>query len=227
VAFRIPNSEFRIRPGYGNRPVGHTYTLLMTRSCPWCLEPIPVDPALPECPHCGRPLGEEGESKARELRFDRVEGAQAARFRRMLAWGAPIMALIAVAMPLVHVGALAVVPLLVAVHLVLVRVVLVRDAQRLLGPVRRLLNRWLARFSFLWIGLPGYGAMTVPVIGVLVGVGTFAVLTSLSGRKLARWEKLVPIVLAVLSIGFLVIAISIAVLFGWSMMAIVDRMQTP
>jgi hypothetical protein len=82
--------------------------------------------------------------------------------------------------------------------------------------------------------------MTVPVIGVLVGVGTFAVLTSLvhvstmvslqrerSGRKLARWEKLVPIVLAVLSIGFLVIAISIAVLFGWSMMAIVDRMQTP
>ena len=244
VGRQIRNPKSAIRnfpePGCGNQRAAHTYTLLMTRSCPWCLEPIPVDPALPECPHCGRPLGEEGESKARELRFDRVEGAQAARFRRMLAWGAPIMALIAVAMPLVHVGALAVVPLLVAVHLVLVRVVLVRDAQRLLGPVRRLLNRWLARFSFLWIGLPGYGAMTVPVIGVLVGVGTFAVLTSLvhistmvslqrerSGRKLARWEKLVPIVLAVLSIGFLVIAISIAVLFGWSIMAIVDRMQTP
>jgi len=210
----------------------------MTRSCPWCLEPLLVRPAPPECPHCGRPLGEEGEPRARELRFDRVEAAQVGRFRRMLAWGMPVAALIAVAMPLVHVGALAVVPLLVAVHLMLVRVVLVRDAQRLLGPVRRMLNRWLARFSFLWIGLPGYGAMTVPVVGVLVGVGTFTVLTSLvhvstmvtlqrerSGKELARWEKLVPVVLAVLSIGLLVVVIGLAMLFGWSIMAIVDRMQ--
>jgi len=212
----------------------------MTRSCPWCLEPLPARAAPSECPHCGRPLGEEGEPKARELRFDRVEAAQTARFRRMLAWGAPITALIAVAMPVAHVAALAVVPLLVAVHLVLVRMVLVRDTQRLLGPVRRLLNRWLARFSFLWIGIPGYGAMVVPIIGVLVGVGTFTVLTSLvhvssmvslqrerSGKKLARWEKLVPIVLAVLSIGFVVIVISIAVLFGWSIVAIANRMQAP
>ena len=217
-----------------------TYTLLMTRSCPWCLEPLPVRSAPSECPHCGRPLGEEGEPKARELRFDRVEAAQAARFRRMLAWGVPIIAVIAVAMPFAHVGALAVVPVLVAVHLVLVRVVLVRDAQRLLGPVRRLLNRWLARFSFLWIGIPGYGAMVVPIAGVLVGVGTFTVLTSLvhvatmvslqrerSGRKLARWEKVVPIALAALSIWFILIVISIAILFGWSVTAIVDRMQGP
>ena len=212
--------------------------MLVNKSCPWCLEPLPVRSDPPECPHCGRPLGEDGEPRARELRFDKVEAAQAARFRRMLAWGVPITALIAVAMPFVHVGALAVVPLLVAVHLVLVRVVLVRDGQCLLGPVRRFLNRWLARFSFLWIGLPGYGAMTVPLVGVLVGVGTFAVLTSLvhvstlvslqrerSGRELARWEKLVPIVLAVLSVGFLVIVIGLAVLFGWSIMTIVDRMQ--
>ena len=212
----------------------------MTRSCPWCLEPLPVRSTPSECPHCGRPLGEEGEPKARELRFDRVEAAQAARFRRMLAWGVPIFALIAVAMPFAHVGALAVVPVLVAVHLVLVRVVLVRDAQRLLGPVRRLLNRWLARFSFLWIGIPGYGAMVVPIAGVLVGIGTFTVLTSLvhvstmvslqrerSGRNLARWEKLVPIALAALSIGFIVVVISIAILFGWSVTAIVDRMQAP
>ncbi len=201
---------------------------------------MPVRSISPECPLCGRPLGEEGEPKARELRFDRVEAAQTARFRRMLAWGVPIVALIGVAMPFVHVGALAVVPVMVAVHLVLVRVVLVRDAQRLLGPVRRLLNRWLARFSFLWIGIPGYGAMVVPIAGVLVGAGTFTVLTSLvhvstmvslqrerSGRKLARWEKLVPIVLAVLSIGFIVIVILIGMLFGWSILAIADRMQAP
>ena len=81
------------------------------------------------------------------MRFKRVEAAQAAVYRRILAWGVPIVAVIAVAMPFVHIGALAVVPLLVAVHLVCVRVVMVRDTQRLLRPVRRLLNRWLARFS--------------------------------------------------------------------------------
>jgi len=169
-----------------------------------------------------------------------VEAAQAANFRRMLAWGIPTTALIAVALPFVHVGAVAVVPLLVAVHLVLVRIVLVRDAQRLLRPVRRLLNRWLARFSFLWIGIPGYGAMVVPVIGVLVGVGTFAVLTSVvhvstavslqrerSGRELARWEKAAPVVLAVLSIGLILFVIAVAMIFGWSVMAIADRMRAP
>jgi len=156
----------------------------------------------------------------------------------MLAWGVPVSAAIAIVMPVVHVGALAVVPLLTAVHLVIVRVVLVRDAQRLLRPVRRLLNRWLARFAFLWIGLPGYGAMTAPVIGVVIGAGTFALLTTVvhvstlvslqrerSGQELALWEKLVPTVLAVLSVTLLVLVIGIAIIFGWSVMALVDRMQ--
>jgi hypothetical protein len=152
----------------------------------------------------------------------------------------PLAAVIALVMPFVHIGALAVVPLLLAVHLVTVRVLLVRDAQRLLRPVRRLLNRWLARFSFLWIGIPGYGAMTVPVVGVLVGVGTFALLTSIvqvstavslererAGKELARWEKVVPVVLAVISIGLILLAIAVAALFGWSVMAIMERMQVP
>jgi hypothetical protein len=169
-----------------------------------------------------------------------VEAAQAAAYRRLLVWGAPTVVVIAIAMPFAHIGALAIVPLLVAVHLVIVRVVLVRDAQRLLRPMRRLLNRWLARFSFLWIGLPGYGAMTVPVIGVVLGAGTFALLTSIvnvstavslererSGKELARWEKLVPIVLAVISIGLILLAIGVAALFGWSVMAIMERMQAP
>jgi len=174
------------------------------------------------------------------VRFEKVEAAQSAAFRRLLAYGAPVVAVIAVAMPFVHIGALAVVPLLIAVHLVIVRVVLVRDAQRLLRPMRRLLNRWLSRFSFLWIGLPGYGAMTVPVVGVVLGVGTFALLTSIvhvstavslnrerTGQELAPWEKLVPIVLAVVSIGLILLAIGVAALFGWSVMAIVERMQAP
>ncbi len=143
-------------------------------------------------------------------------------------------------MPLLHFGALAVVPLLLGTHLVVCRLVLARDAQRLLGPVRRLLNRWLARFAFLWIGLPGYGSMTVPVVGIVVGAATFAVLTSVvhfstvwslqrerKGRALAPWEKVVPIVLAVLTIGLTLLVIVLTVVFGWSVMAIVERLQAP
>ncbi len=212
----------------------------MTRSCPWCLEPLPVRPTPLECPHCGRPLGEAGEPQARELRFNKVEAAQGAAYRRLLAWGVPSVAVIAIAMPFVHIGALAVVPLLVAVHLVTVRVLLVRDAQRLLRPMRRLLNRWLARFSFLSIGLPGYGAMTVPFVGVFLGAGTFVLLTSIvhvstavsldrerTGQELALWEKLVPVALAVISIGLILLAIGVAAFFGWSVMAIMERMQGP
>jgi hypothetical protein len=175
-----------------------------------------------------------------ELRYARVEAVQAAAYRRLLTWGAPVVAVIALVMPFVHVGALAVVPLLTAVHLVVARVVVVRQAQRLLRPVRRLLNRWLARFSFLWIGLPGYGAMTVPIVGVVLGVGTFALLTSVvhlstavslererSGKELARWEKLLPVALAILSLGLILILIAAATVFGWSVMAIVEKLQAP
>ena len=212
----------------------------MTRSCPWCLEPLPVRQTPPECPHCGSQLGKDAEPKALELRFKRVEAAQSASYRRLLAWGAPIAAVFALVMPFFHIGALAVVPFLLAVHLVTVRVVLVRDAQRLLGPVRRLLNRWLVRFTFLWIGLPGYGAMTVPLVGVMIGVGTYALLTSVvhvstavsldrerRGQGLALWEKLVPVLLAVISVGLIVLAIGAAVLFGWSVTAIVEKLQAP
>jgi hypothetical protein len=185
-------------------------------------------------------LGEEGEPQARELRFKKVEAAQATSYRRLLIWGTPAAAVIAIVMPFVHIGALAVVPLLVAVHLVVVRVVLVRETQRLLRPMRRFLNRWLTRFVFLWIGLPGYGAMTVPVVGLLFGAGTFALLTSIvhvstavslererSAKDLARWEKAVPIVLAGFSIVLILLLAGLAALFGWSVMAIVEKMQTP
>jgi hypothetical protein len=158
----------------------------------------------------------------------------------MLAWGALITAVIAIAMPLVHFGALAVVPLLVGVHLVVTRVVLVRDAQRLLRPVRKFLNRWLARFAFLWIGLPGYGAMTVPLVGIVAGVGTFVLLTTVvhvatmvgverekAGKDLAVWEKLVPAVLAVLTVGLLLVGGTLLIVFGWSTVAILEWMQTP
>jgi hypothetical protein len=157
----------------------------------------------------------------------------------MLMIGTPVVAVLGLLVPLLHFGALVVVPLVVASHLIVTRVVLVREAQRMLGPVRRLLNRWLARFSFLWIGLPGYGAMTVPFLGALVGAGTFALLTSAlhvatlvslererTGRELALWEKLVPTVLAVLSVGLLLALLLMALVFGWSVMAIMEGLQS-
>jgi len=183
-------------------------------------------------------LGGEGEPKALELRFERVEREQGATFRRLLAWGAPIVAVVALVVPLLHIGAVIAVPMVVMVHLVVVRVVLVRDAQRLFGPVRRLLNRWTTRFSFLWIGLPGYGAMSVPVLGVVVGAGTFVILTTIahlstaialqkerSGQPLSVWEKAVPVALAVVTVVMVLVLIGLAVLFGWTVAAIAGRMQ--
>lgn len=194
--------------------------------------------AAPECPHCGRPVGGEGEPQALELRFQKAEREQGAMYRRMLAWGVPITAAVASVVPLLHIGAVIVIPLVVAVHLVLVRVMFVRRAQRLLRPMRRLLNRWTNRFAYLWIGLPGYGAMTVPVLGIALGTGTFVVLTTIahvstvlslqrerSGQPLSSWEKVVPVVLAVLTVVLLLVLIGLALLFGWTVAAIAERMQ--
>jgi hypothetical protein len=183
-------------------------------------------------------VGGEAEPKALELRFERVEREQGARFRRLLAWGAPIVAVVALVVPLLHIGAVIAIPVVVVVHLAVVRVFLVRDAQRLFGPVRRLLNRWTNRFSFMWIGLPGYGAMSVPVLGVLAGPGTFVILTTIahlstaialekerSGQPLSVWEKAVPVAMAVATVVMVLVLIGLAVLFGWTVAAIAGRMQ--
>ena len=194
----------------------------------------------PDCPHCGRQVGGEGEPKALELRFENVEREQGTTYRRLLAWGVPVTAAVAIFVPLLHVGAVFVVPLVVVAHLIVVRLVLVREAQRLFGPVRRMLNRWMIRLSFLWIGLPGYGAMTVPFIGVALGAGTFVVLTTIahvsavislqrerSGEPLTSWEKTLPVALAIATVVVLVVAVGLAVAFGWTVAAIADRMQSP
>ena len=185
-------------------------------------------------------MGGEGEPKALNMRFERVECDQNSTYRRLLAWGTPSVAAVAVFVPLLHVGAVIAIPMVVLVHLIVVRLMLVRDAQRLLGPVRRLLNRWTIRFAFLWVGLPGYGAMTVPVVGIVLGAGTFVVLTTIahvstlaalrreaSGHSLSRWEKAVPVALAVLTVVILVVVIGVAVLFGWTVAAIAEKMQAP
>lgn len=183
-------------------------------------------------------MGGAGEPEALDLRFAKAGGDQGASFRRLLAWGTPTIAVVAAVVPFFHIGAVLVIPLVLAIHLVVARVVLVRDAQRLLGPVRRLLGRWTHRLAFLWVGIPGYGAMTVPFLGVVVGAGTFVVLTTVvhvstlvalqrerAKEPLAGWEKAVPMVLAVVTAVVLILAISLAVIFGWTMAAIAERMQ--
>lgn len=161
-------------------------------------------------------------------------------YRRLLAWGVPAIAVLAVFVPLLHVGAVFVIPFVVVAHLIGVRFLLVRDAQRLFGPVRRMLSRWMIRLAYLWVGLPGYGAMTVPFIGVVLGAGTFLVLTTIAhvstlvglqreraGEPLSGWEKAVPVALAVLTVAVLVAAVALAVIFGWTVAAIAERMQAP
>lgn len=194
----------------------------------------------PECPGCGRQVGEAGEPKALFQRFEQVERDQGTMYRSLLAWGVPVTAAVALVMPLLHVGAVVVVPLFVVAHLIVVRLLLVRDAARLFGPVRRLLNRWMIRFSFLWIGLPGYGATTVPFLGIVFGAGTFVVLTTIahvstvvalqrerSGEPLSTWEKVLPVSLAVVTVLLVVVAIGLAVVFGWTVAAIAERMPSP
>jgi len=204
------------------------------------LEPLPGRLLTSECPHCGRETGADSEPKALDLRFEKVEQAQGAMYRRILTWGVPGVAAVAIFVPLLHVGAVVLVPFVVVAHLVVVRFLLVRDAQRLFGPVRRILNRWMIRFAYLWIGLPGYGAMAVPLVGIALGAGTFVVLTMIahvstavglqrerSGEPLSTWEKAVPAVLAVATVLMLVAAIGLAVVFGWTVAAIAEKMQSP
>lgn len=77
--------------------------------------------------------------------------------------------------------------------------------------------------------------MTIPVLGVLVGAGTFALLTSIvhvstavslererAGKELARWEKLVPVLLAVITIVLILAAIGVVLLLSWSVSSVMQ-----
>ena len=64
----------------------------------------------------------------------------------------------------------------------------------------------------------------MPVLGIVLGAGTFVVLTTIahvstlaalqrerSGQPLSRWEKVVPVALAVLTVVTLLVLIGVAV----------------
>jgi hypothetical protein len=192
------------------------------------------------CPHCERPLsGPDGEPSELDLRYERIEARQRARLREVLQWGVPAIAITALALSLLHLGGAVLAPLVALVHLVVLRAYLVREARRYLGPTRRLFTRWVSRFAFIWLGLPGYAAMAVPVAGIVAGVATFVVLTEIvhvyTGWSLARertgqpvlgWETGLLVLLAALTAAaVLVVVIGIAVL-GWSAVVLIDWLRT-
>jgi hypothetical protein len=204
----------------------------MKQHCPWCREPLPSGRlSVDECPHCARPLVSGDGSKLRlvDVHYERVAADQKARFRRLLLPGCLAAAAVTMLMPVLQAASLVAVPLVLVVHLVVVRLFLVRDAFRLLGKARRLFVRWIARLAFLWVGLPGYAASAVPVIGLATGPATFAALTVLvhryvlwslgrekERRGLTGWEKLLLAALAALTIAALVVLLALAALLGWS-----------
>lgn len=173
-----------------------------------------------------------------DLCHDEVVATQRERFHRVLEVGLPLAALVGLLLPWLHLAAAGVAPLLAVLHLVVVRLVLVGRARRLLGPARRLFNRWMSRFAFLWLGVPGYGLAALPVAGVVVAVGTFAGLTALvhhytlwslsrerARQPLAGWEKLVLAGLAVLTAVALAALLLLAVLVGGAVAWLGQRLR--
>jgi hypothetical protein len=163
------------------------------------------------------------------VRYARVEQAQCERFRQFLMVGVPAVAALALAMPFLHLGAVALAPIFAVIHLVVARWYLTSDGVRLMGATRRRFNRWLARFAFLWLGVAGYAAMVTPVVGILVGIATFTGLTSIvhiyahwslgqEYRKLPlmRWERILLMVLFVVTLFVLGAVIALAAVLGWS-----------
>lgn len=209
------------------------YTLPMASPCPWCLEPLPRSGGpLVHCPRCSRSLvGDDGrELRPIDLRFQSLRDAQEAQFSRFLSVGTVAAAAVGLVVPLAHVGAAALIPLMVVCHLVAVRFFLTRDAGRYVGPARRFFSRWITRLSFLWIGSIGYGFAAIPVVGAAVAAATFAGLTwlvqnyvlwSLEREKdrlpLARWEKAVLALLAVATVAMLVVVALLTAAVGWSL----------
>lgn len=211
----------------------------MPRRCPWCLEPLPFAERRRDlCPHCERPLtGPDGEPSRLDLRYPQIEARQRARVVEVLKWGVPAVSVVAVVASLLHVGGVVLAPVVAVTHLVVLRVWVVREARRALGPARRLLTRWLARFAFLWLGLPGYASMAVPVAGVVGGVATFVVLTEIvhvyTAWSLARerdrqpptvWETAVVVGLAVLTLVLMAAVVIVGVVVGWSVAALVSAL---
>ncbi|PWB78182.1 MAG: hypothetical protein C3F15_02330 [Holophagae bacterium] len=170
-----------------------------------------------------------------DLRYEQTVVQQHERFGQMLLIGVPVVFLIALSLSALHFAAVAAAPLIVVAHLVAVRLWLVRDAMRLLGPARKRFVRWLSRLAFLWIGIPGYGLAAAPLVGTVPAVATFAGLTAavhaytrwsltreFQRAPLAGWEVALLWGLAVVTLAALALVAALVAAFGWSAAAIAE-----
>jgi hypothetical protein len=161
-----------------------------------------------------------------------VEAEQCVIFKQLMIWGSAVAALLFAVIPFTLPFAA---PLVLVAHLVVIRVWLTRQARSLLGPARRFFVRWISRLAFLWAGGLGYSLSATPLVGIVLGAGTFAGLTAGAhsytlwslrrehGRKpLALWEKLTLLALVALTLTLLVLVIGLAILLGWSIAQLVE-----
>ncbi len=212
----------------------------MSRFCPWCREPLTWrERKEAKCPHCDRALVENGsELRPIDLRYEEVGAAQCERYRQMQIYGLAVVGGVSLGMPLLNIGAALAVPLLMVGHMLALRLFLIRDARQLLGKARRMFTRWIARFSFLWIGSVGYGMAVVPLFGAVIALVTFGGLTALVHHytlwsfdrerqrlPLALWEKVLLITLALLTVVLMGVVLVLAFLFGLGVAWLIEIFQ--
>jgi hypothetical protein len=206
--------------------------------CPWCLEPLRLsERKAVRCPRCDRSLVDDAGRELRpiDLRYQQTAAQQEERFPQVLMIGGAIVLVIAIGLSTLHLAAVAAAPLIVVAHLVAVRLWLVRDAMRLLGPARKRFVRWLSRLGFLWIGIPGYGLAAAPLVGILPAVATYTGLTAamhaytrwslrreFERAPLAGWEVALLWGLAVATLAALALLAALVAVLGWSATAIAE-----
>ncbi len=210
------------------------------KHCPWCKEELKVSGSS-TCPHCDSELRNDGGQELRsiDLRYQEVEADQQRRLRSVLIYGSVVVGAITLVLPLLHIGAALVTPLIVVAHMLALRIYLLRRSHQLLGRTRQFFIRWISRFAFLWIGIPGYGLGAIPLVGILIAVMTFAGLTlalhnyslwSLHQEyrrdPLAKWEKLVLLILAIVTALAIFALIIATLLVGFSAAWLMEWVQT-
>lgn len=210
----------------------------LARRCPWCESRLSrAEPAESLCPACRRPLrdGEGRPVRKIDAAYDSAVEDQQRRFQGVLAIGGPIVAVVFLLVPLLHLGGIfiAAIPVLLLGHLAVMRWVLFYRTRLLLGARRRMFHRWFGRLGILWLGAPGYSLTAVPVAGALLGTAVFLGLSagwhhytlwSLARERdrlpLTGWEKAVLAILAVLTIVALVGLALLLFALGWAVQTI-------
>jgi hypothetical protein len=191
--------------------------------CPWCRERIRPLAADAPCPECGRALQQDGIAlRPVDVAAQEVLAQQDEQLRPFLVAGALAAFTLAIGMQLVHAAAV-LAPAVAVVHLLAVRLALIRGSYMLLGPTRRRFNRWILRLSTLWVGVPGFALGATPVIGLAAPPAVFAGLTLLAHHytrssvererqrlPLLVWEKIVLGVLAASTVALLVLMLALA-----------------